>query len=234
MKEYLTGYYCRDTLHLRIVNKESNRRILEALKDSYPTGLDVYELAEKTNLPLKTIYGQKSELYREYYISHYEEDIDSKKRGRPKQSPQASAERQRIKYVECQTTGIYDTYEGKKPTPLPPGVLIYSDGFTDFWDKLVEKEEKDELCIVLLSFLKKMFTRVRDHNDQKIRKWAPERNIQHCCSQCGLNHEARDFIHALLLLLIDQLEKNSALLNYLKDNDFLTQKSFDDVVKRAT
>ena len=84
MKEYLAGYYCRDTLHLRIVNKESNRKILEALKQSYPVGLDVYELAEKTNLPLKTIYGQKTELYREYYISHYAEETNSTKRGRPK------------------------------------------------------------------------------------------------------------------------------------------------------
>lgn len=121
MKDYLNGYYCRDTLHLRIVNKESNRKILEALKQSYPVGLDVYELAEKTNLPLKTIYGQKTELYREYYISHYDEDTNSKKRGRPKLLPQASAERQRVKYVECQTGGVYDVYKGKKPIPLPPG-----------------------------------------------------------------------------------------------------------------
>lgn len=156
MKEYLSGYYCRDTLHLRIVNKESNRKILEALKDSYPVGLDVYELAGKTNLPLKTIYSQKSELYREYYISHYEEETKSTKRGRPK-LPQASAERQRVKYVECQTSGVHDVYEGKKPIPLPPGNFVYSERFVDVWDKLAEKEEKDELCMVLLSFLKKMF-----------------------------------------------------------------------------
>lgn len=60
MKEYLAGYYCRDTLNLRIVNKESNRKTLEALKESYPVGLDVYELAEKTDLPLKTMYSQKN------------------------------------------------------------------------------------------------------------------------------------------------------------------------------
>ena len=97
-------------LHLRIVNKESNRKILEALKDSYPLGLDVYELAEKTDLPLKTIYGQKTELYREYYISHYAEETKSTKRGRPKIVPQSSAERQREKYVECQTGGVYDVF----------------------------------------------------------------------------------------------------------------------------
>jgi hypothetical protein len=69
MKEYLAGYYCPDALHLRVVNKLSNRRILEALRDSYPAGLNVDELAERTKLPPKTIYAQKSELYREYYIS---------------------------------------------------------------------------------------------------------------------------------------------------------------------
>jgi hypothetical protein len=233
VKEYLAGYYCRDTLHLRVVNKESNRKILEALKESYPTGLDVDELAEKTDLPPKTIYAQKSELYREYYISHYDEETKSTKRGRPKQLPQSSSERTRDKYVECQTSGVYDVYDGKKPIPLPPGTVVYSEGFVDIWNKLVEKEEREELYLVLLSFLKKMFTRVHDHNDQKVRKWAPERNVKHCCSQCGLNHEARDFIRAVLLRLIDQLEKNSALLNYLKDNDFLTQKSFDDIVERT-
>jgi hypothetical protein len=50
---------------------------------------------------------------------------------------------------------------------------------------------------------------------------------------CGLNHEARDFIRAVLLLLIDHLEKNSVLLNYLKDNDFVTQKSFDDIAEKT-
>jgi hypothetical protein len=203
VKEYLAGYYCRDTLHLRIVNKEPNRNILEALRNSYPVGLDVYELKEKTNLPLKTIYSQKAELYREYYISHYDEQTKSTKRGRPKQLTQASAERKRDRYVECQTSGVHDVYEGKKPIPLPPGTVVYSEGFVDVWDKLIEKEERDELCLFLLSFLKKMFTRVQDHSDQKVRKWAPEKNIEYCCSQCGLNHEARDFIRAILLLLID-------------------------------
>ena len=89
---------------------------------------------------------------------------------------------------------------GKNQSRYPLGNFVYSDGFVDVWDKLVEKDEKDELCIVLLVFLKKMFTRVHDHSDQKVRKWAPERNIQHCCTQCGLNHEARDFIRAILLL----------------------------------
>src|SRR5437016_4364522 len=106
MKEYLSGYYCRDARHLQVVNKESNRKILQALKDSYPLGLDAEQIAKKTKLPLKTIYAQKSELYREYYISDYDEESKSIKRGRPKQIQQD--ERHTDKYVIEETSGIYD------------------------------------------------------------------------------------------------------------------------------
>ena len=59
MKKYISGFYCRDDLHLQIINKESNRKILEALKNAYPSGLNVFELASITKLPIKTIYAQK-------------------------------------------------------------------------------------------------------------------------------------------------------------------------------
>jgi hypothetical protein len=55
------------------MSKDSNRRILDALKDAYPDALYIEELTRKTKLPLKTIYAQKAELYREYYINHLEE-----------------------------------------------------------------------------------------------------------------------------------------------------------------
>ncbi len=115
-----------------------------------------------------------------------------------------------------------------------PGNVLYTEGFVDVWHKLVGKEEEEELCIVLLRYIEKILARVNNHDDAKVRKWAPERNIQHCCSQCGLNHEARDFIRAILLRLIDQLEKNDVVLNYLKDNDLLTQKDFELVAGRKT
>ena len=56
MKKYINGYYCRDDLHLQVLNKDSNRRILEALRESYPKGLTVEGLTKKTKLPIKTIY----------------------------------------------------------------------------------------------------------------------------------------------------------------------------------
>jgi hypothetical protein len=203
-KEYIRGFYARDDLHLQVINKESNRKILEALKDAYPDGLNAYEIAKATNLPLKTIYAQKAELYREYYINNVDQTPSSLPRGRPRLREEQALERSKKRIVIEETSGVHDVYEGKKPTPLPPGNVVYSDGFVEAWNTIVEKEEENELCITLLKFLEKMVNRIDEHDDKEFReKWAPDKNLDRCCSQCGLHHEARDFARAIMLHLID-------------------------------
>jgi hypothetical protein len=232
VKEYFGGYYCRDPLFLQVINKTSNRKILQALRDAYPLGLDIDELGKKAKLPPQTVYAQKTELYREYYIDHYIES-EPTKRGRPKSRlrDQTAKKRERVKYVIEETSGVHDPYKGRKLIPLPPGNFVYSEGFVDVWDKLVDKEEEEELCATLFHFVQKMLTRIHSHEDQKVRKWSPNRSAQHCCSVCGLNHEARDFIRAVLLRLIDQFEKNDNLITHLKDNELLKQESFERIMK---
>jgi hypothetical protein len=229
MKEYISGYYCRDDLHLQVINKESNRRMLQALRDAYPNGLTVFELADVTDLPLKTIYAQKAELYREYYVNHLDEKT-IKTRGRPTiHTKETESQRNRTRLVIEEVSGVHDLYNGKKPTPLPPGNVVYSDGFVDAWHKTVTKEEEDEACISLLRFLQKMVNRISEYDDEETRIWSPEKKIERCCSQCGLHHEARDFMRAMLLHLIDQLEKHSKFIDFLKENNFLTQQAYERV-----
>jgi hypothetical protein len=232
MKEYISGYYCRDDLHLQIINKESNRKILEALKNAYPSGLNVFELASMTKLPIKTIYAQKSELYREYYINHFEVDEDifkQRKRGRPSiaELQERVAQRSRTKIVIEDASGIFDPYDGKKPVPLPPGNVVYSDGFTEVWRNIVQEEEEEVICTDLVRFLEKVLNRIAQVDRDQARKWAPEKKLEFCCSHCGLNHEARDFMRAMLLRLLDQLEKHENFIDLLKDNQFLTQQAYE-------
>ena len=227
MKEYIAGYYCRDDLHLQIVNKYSNRRILQALKDVYPNGLTIFELAQVTDLPLKTIYAQKAELYREYYINHLDEK-KTKTRGRPTiHTKETESQRSRTKLVIEEANGVHDVYNGKKPIPLPPGNVVYSEGFLDAWHKIVTKEEEDELCLCLSQFLQKIVNRITEYDDEETKMWAPEKKPERCCSQCGLHHEARDFMRAMLLHLLDQLEKHGKFIDFLKDNNFLTQQAYE-------
>jgi hypothetical protein len=242
MKNYVSGFYCRDDLHLQIMNKDSNRRILEALRKAYPEGLTVEELARKTKLPIKTIYAQKAELYREYYINHLAEEEGEYKhlRGRPSAASRSreEARRKRVRIVIEDASGYHDPYEGKKPTPLPPGNVIFSDGFTEAWDNIVGKEQEEILCNELLRFIQIVFNRIDEltsgkENGKIIKNWIPERMVEFCCTQCGLNHETRDFIRAMLLHLIDKLEKNDKFFDFLKDNRFLTLEAYEQVKTRA-
>jgi hypothetical protein len=233
MKEYIRGFYARDDLHLQVINKESNRKILEALKDAYPDGLNTYEIAKATNLPLKTIYAQKAELYREYYINNVGRTSSSLPRGRPKLTEEQSLERSKKRIVIEEANGLHDIYEGKKPTPLPPGNVVYSDGFVEAWNTIVEKKEENDLCITLLKFLEKIVNRTNEYDDKQLReKWAPEKNLDRCCSQCGLHHEARDFARAVMLHLIDRLEAHPMFIDFMKNNRFLKQDAYESIMKR--
>jgi hypothetical protein len=237
MKTYISGYYCRDDLHLQIINKDSNRKILEALKEAYPDGLTVEELTKKTKLPMKTIYAQKAELFREYYINHIDEHVDKVKRGRPSAEfrGRSTSEflRKRVKIVIEDASGLYDPYQEKKPTPLPPGNVAYSDGFTKLWQEIVGTEQEEQLCGYLLQFIQRALNRIEQVDRKSNEKWIPERTIDFCCSQCGLNHEARDFIRAMLLRLIDQFEKYDKFIDFLKDNQMLTQEAHEQIKTRT-
>jgi hypothetical protein len=224
------------------MNKDSNRRILEALRKAYPEGLTVEELAKKTKLPIKTIYAQKAELYREYYVNHLAEEEGEYKhlRGRPSAASRSreEARRKRVRIVIEDASGYHDPYEGRKPTPLPPGNVIFLDGFTEAWDNIVGKEQEEILCNELLRFTQIVFNRIDEltsgkENGKIIKNWIPERMVEFCCTQCGLNHETRDFIRAMLLHLIDKLEKNDRFFDFLKDNRFLTLEAYEQVKTRA-
>jgi hypothetical protein len=227
MKNYFEGYYCRDDLHLQVINKDSNRKILNALREAYPTGLSVEELSEVTKLPIKTVYAQKAELYREYYINHVEEEKKNQ-RGRPSKRQDPFIFRKRARLVIEELFGVHDVYEGNKPVPLPPGHTIYSDGFAETLSKLTLKEEKNDLFITLLDYAKKVLSRA--YNNEEIKeKWAPSNEGNYCCTQCGLNHEARDFFRAIFLNLIDEFEQSKHFMDFLKGQNMVTQHSYEKI-----
>lgn len=235
MKKYFEGYYCRDDLHLQIINKDSNRKILAALRDAYPKALTVDEIASKTSLPAKTVYAQKAELYREYYVDHADQDGSQvfTKRGRPAsaESRTAAALRKRVALVVEDTFGIFDPYAGSKPTPIPPGNVIFAKGLTSALQQLVEEDEQEDLYNILSQYVERMLTRIGgyddDHKGKRAKAWSPEKSLEFCCPQCGLNHEARDFIRAILLHLIDHFQNSDKYIELLKRNGFIEQEAYD-------
>jgi predicted transcriptional regulator len=80
---YMLGYYCPSAIELNILEKESNRKIIDVLRAAYPSGKTAPEISESTGLPLKTTYPQLSELNRAGYIIQLPKKSDNI-RGRPK------------------------------------------------------------------------------------------------------------------------------------------------------
>lgn len=221
MKKYIDGFYCRNDVELKIINKTPNREILNALQQAYPAGLNVKEISKKADVPEKTIYTLEDELYKNYYISVLE---TKRSPGRPISQSGSTQARYSRKVVIEEAEGIYDIHKGK--TPLPPGNVLLNEDFKDAWSQIIEKEkgQKEELCLFLIHYLQKTFDRIS--NNKELRKWAPKRETG-CCTQCGLNHEARDFMRATLLCLINEVQESCRFVDFMKEKEFLTHEAYD-------
>ena len=66
---------------LWVISEQSNRRILEALRDAFPSGLNAHGIVEKTGLSLKTVYAPLNEPNRELFVD--ELGKQRRIRGRP-------------------------------------------------------------------------------------------------------------------------------------------------------
>jgi hypothetical protein len=85
----------------------------------------------------------------------------------------------------------------------------------------------------LLNFLEKILRRVKDSNEPQIKELAPREEEDFLCSRCGINHEARDFMRAMLLLLLDQFEMDIKYLEFMRKKNFLTSEAFDHAISKT-
>jgi hypothetical protein len=119
---------------------------------------------------------------------------------------------------------------------MAAGNVDYPSDFVDAWHTIVTKEEENELCTPLLQFLERSLARMSNHTSNEIRRWVPERCIQgrnnanSCCVQCGINHEARDFMRATLLHLLDHFERHDKFIEFMKNNEFLDVDAYQTMV----
>jgi len=73
---------------------------------------------------------------------------------------------------------------------------------------------------------------ISESHDEAIKNIASTNGIESCCLLCGLNHQARNFIRAILLHLIDQLEENGSFIKFLHSNQYLTQEAYQNIAKK--
>lgn len=210
----------RSEPELRVLTDLDNRKILNELKKAYPTGLTTAELIERTESAESTIYTKKSNLLRENFIKELKPKRS--RPGRPSSEIDSSNVRSSKFIVE---DANYLNYS-KDRYRLAPGNVEYSVEFINIWNRITDIDEEKELHKILLHLIEKLLRRVCEAENQEVRQWAPTGGPQYCCLECGMNHEVRDFIRASLLRLIDRFEISTDLGNFLKDNEYISEKMY--------
>ena len=136
-----------------------------------------------------------------------------------------------VMYIE-NANNLFDTYEGKKGVPIPPGNVEFPDELKDAMNKFVTKEDEEKIMHHLFNFLETTLRRVTESTDQNVKDWCPQKESDYCCALCGVNHEARDFIRATLIYLLDWLETRNKYIEFLKKNNFVSQEAYERVLKK--
>jgi hypothetical protein len=127
---------------------------------------------------------------------------------------------------------LFDPHEAKKKTRLPPGNVTYTEDFLKTISKLLEKEDQEEINDLLLRLMKKVYSIAIETKDPEIKSIAPSNKADYCCWQCGVNHESRDFLRAVLLYMIDQFEESKDFIEFLEKNGLVTKEAYSNVLKK--
>lgn len=209
MRSYILGYYAPSDHLLETLANEQRREMYKALLNSHPVSMKIKDIASKGKVSLKTVYG-------EAYLRRMKEDgfirevDESEETGGPN--------RYVFENVNSLTRGRDHKYY------LAPGNVEYDESFKSALNKLIAQTEVKTKFRKILEFVRYIFESVIESDEQL----APKEDSNHFCSTCGLNHEARDFIRATLLYLLDRFERSSDYLEFLKERNYIDTKHYDE------
>ena len=210
VRTYIQGHYFASARELEILKNPVNRKILETLKSKYPLGMTANDLKDATKEPLPTIHAKLNELEKEYFIKK----LADKRRDGVRPSA--------VYIFEDTSAALHSLFSYQ----LAPGNVKLSNDFVNGWERIVNRQEEESLYSELTQYINKILRLSKESPDEAVKRIAPNTSKGICCSSCGFNHEARDFIRSVLLNLIDRLELNVGFITLLKDHKLLTDEAF--------
>jgi hypothetical protein len=211
VKRYILGRYVLSDRALDVLGNPANMVILDALTKKHPFGMTASELQDITKEPLSSIYSRLKELKRELFRVE-----TAGKRG-------SGVKPSSVYTAESSSRILRPIF----PYQLAPGNIEYSSDFKNAWNSIVKSEDESNLLKEILQFVEKTMRIVRESDDEKVSNIAPHLNEESCCPNCGINHEAKDFIRALIMHLIDRLDITSDFIHFLYSNQLVTQKAYE-------
>jgi hypothetical protein len=215
VERYIAGRYIPSFEKLSVLDKERYWRILEELIKAHPKGLTARDIEESTKI--STAHENLKELKRENYIK----ELPTKRKG--------TGVKRSSEYIIEESSGIVNSIFGFE---LSPGNVEFSNDFKNAWEVLVPKEDEIKLLHKLMHFIQEIVQLTKQSNRQEVKNIAPKFNKENNrCKNCGVNHEARDFIRAVLIYLLDRLEVQREFVEFQKNEQLLTETAFKKIIE---
>jgi hypothetical protein len=216
LSKYIEGFYCKDEDSIECIKNENTRNVLDVLYKSYPSGQTEAEIMQNQDIkdkgiPKETVYNCLDSLKDAHFLERRKRKVENPITGR-----------RVFKYdIENLNSVLNENFENQ----FVPGYVKYNPKFLEVWNKLVDKNDQDEIYPLLIKVLRRAFTKIAALNNKEMEPTITDTNGKEIyCPNCGINHEARDFVRAILLRLIDQLEINDGFINFMQEKHFFNDK----------
>jgi hypothetical protein len=162
MKRYILGYYASSVDLLETLANKKRRTILNALLDSHPMPMKLKEIASKSKINEKTVYG-------ETYLRRLEHDGFIREVEEPEEK---GGGRESSKYIIENVNSL--SPDRCASYSLAPGNVEYSKDFKSALNGLINQLEIKEQCRTLLGFVKYIVESVKESDNEYVKQIAPK------------------------------------------------------------
>lgn len=160
LEKYFEGYYCKDDNAVDGIGTEASRKVLRVISNSYPSGITQQEISEQAGVHYNTVTNVLEKLLSSGFIKREKIERHSS-RGRPAKSSEKIQNRGYEYYIENRNFALNQ----QEAYQLASGYVKYKPDFQYAWSILVEKEQRDEINILLMKLLRQVMSKIIGSND---------------------------------------------------------------------
>lgn len=249
VRRYIKGRYFSSDKEMEILKNTPERMIVDKLSEVYPARRTARQLEadfkERSDIVKSTIHDRLIKLKKEFFIYELnkQQDLELKNRrvfgalqdlGKKDESSISS------KYVlEDVSNSLYPVL----PYHLAPGYCHYTDEFQAAWNHLtpiIERELVENLRTNISGLINNILNIVESSRIDEVSNIAPmgmliendpiraKTGLEHFrCANCGIDHESRDFIRAIVLHLLDDFEVSNDFIDLLMRRKIINERGYE-------
>jgi hypothetical protein len=239
LKEYVAWDYHESADQFWSKAKERRRKIFENLKDAYPdakTPLRIWEdIREDTGMADSTVYEHIKMLKRSHFIHELNERQRKEAISKNKIRVHKNGNYDAAFYIVEQADSIInllsrheDPKKRMSKYMLAPGYVEYDEKFSKAWDALllVKEDTLKNISKDIVNLLKAVLPIIAE--DIETKEVAPSIGYSSkICTNCGINHEGRSFLRAVMLKLLDYTELGSEYRDFLNEMKILDDRGYE-------